>query len=68
MIFDKLYQRFSKDIGIGPRYCQTPLFTLKARGFLINEPSVVAINQRTKQILSHWHGGEKGWWGGRHSI
>lgn len=51
MIFDKLYQRFSKDIGIDLGTANTLVY-VKGKGILINEPSVVAINQRTKQILA----------------
>lgn len=51
MIFDKFYQRFSKDIGIDLGTANTLIY-VKGKGIVINEPSVVAINQRTKQILA----------------
>ncbi len=51
MIFDKFYQHFSKDIGIDLGTANTLVY-VKGKGIVINEPSVVAINQRTKQILA----------------
>ncbi len=51
MIFDKFYQRFSKDIGIDLGTANTLVY-VKGKGIVINEPSVVAVNQRTKQILA----------------
>jgi len=51
MIFDRLYQHFSKDIGIDLGTANTLVY-VKGKGIVINEPSVVAINQRTKQILA----------------
>lgn len=50
-MFDKFYQRFSKDIGIDLGTANTLVY-VKGKGIVINEPSVVAINQRTKQILA----------------
>lgn len=51
MIFDRFYQRFSKDIGIDLGTANTLVY-VKGKGIAINEPSVVAVNQRTKQILA----------------
>ncbi len=51
MLFDKFYQRFSKDIGIDLGTANTLVY-VKGKGIVINEPSVVAVNQRTKQILA----------------
>jgi len=51
MIFDRFYQKFSKDIGIDLGTANTLVY-VKGKGIVINEPSVVAINQRTKQILA----------------
>ncbi len=51
MIFDNLYSKFSKDIGIDLGTANTLVY-VKGKGIVINEPSVVAINQRTKQILA----------------
>jgi rod shape-determining protein MreB len=51
MIFDKLFGLFSKDIGIDLGTANTLVY-VKGRGIVINEPSVVAINTKTKQILA----------------
>ncbi len=50
-MFQKIYQRFSKDIGIDLGTANTLVY-VKGKGIVINEPSVVAVNQRTKQILA----------------
>ncbi|MDE2311623.1 MAG: rod shape-determining protein [Patescibacteria group bacterium] len=50
-MFSKFYQKFSKDIGIDLGTANTLVY-VKGKGIVINEPSVVAINQRTKQILA----------------
>jgi len=42
---------FSKDIGIDLGTANTLVY-VKGRGIVINEPSVVAVNQKTGQILS----------------
>jgi len=49
--FDNLLGSVAHDIGIdlGTAYC---LVYVKGRGIVINEPSVVAINKKTKQILA----------------
>lgn len=51
MIFDKIFGLFSKDIGIDLGTANTLVY-VKGRGIVINEPSVVAINTKTKQILA----------------
>lgn len=51
MLFDKFYGQFSKDIGIDLGTANTLVY-VKGKGIVINEPSVVAINSRTKQILA----------------
>jgi len=51
MIFDKFFGLFSKDIGIDLGTANTLVY-VKGRGIVINEPSVVAINTKTKQILA----------------
>ncbi len=51
MIFDNFYRKFSKDIGIDLGTANTLVY-VKGKGIVINEPSVVAVNQRTKQILA----------------
>ncbi len=50
-MFDSLYKKFSKDIGIDLGTANTLVY-VKGKGIVINEPSVVAVNQRTKQILA----------------
>src|SRR5262245_43740157 len=51
MIFDSVFKRFSQDLGIDLGTANTLVY-VKGKGIVINEPSVVAINQRTKQILA----------------
>lgn len=50
-MFNKLLGRFSKDIGIDLGTANT-LVHVADRGIIINEPSVVAINNHTDQILA----------------
>jgi len=50
-MFDKLLGQFSKDLGIDLGTANTLVFVDK-KGIVINEPSVVAINTRTNQILA----------------
>ncbi len=50
-ILDKIFQRFSKDIGIDLGTANTLVY-VKGKGIVINEPSVVALNIKTKQILA----------------
>ncbi|MBI2355722.1 MAG: rod shape-determining protein [Candidatus Doudnabacteria bacterium] len=50
-MLDPIYNRFSKDIGIDLGTANTLVY-VKGKGIVINEPSVVAINQKTKQILA----------------
>ncbi len=50
-MLERIYQKFSKDIGIDLGTANTLVY-VKGKGIVINEPSVVAINQRTKQILA----------------
>lgn len=50
-IFSKVLSRFSQDIGIDLGTANTLVY-LRGQGIVIREPSVVAINQRTKEILA----------------
>ncbi len=50
-MFNKLFGAFSTDIGIDLGTASTRVF-VKDKGILINEPSVVAVNTRTDQILA----------------
>lgn len=47
----KFYKLFSNDIGIDLGTSNTLVY-LKSHGIVINEPSVVAVNQKTNQILA----------------
>ncbi|MFY9457523.1 MAG: rod shape-determining protein [Candidatus Spechtbacterales bacterium] len=49
-MFAKLFGYFSKDIGIDLGTANTLVY-VRGRGIVINEPSVVAINQKTGQVL-----------------
>ncbi|MCA9349630.1 rod shape-determining protein [Candidatus Saccharibacteria bacterium] len=49
-MLNKLLSKFSHDIGIDLGTANTLVY-LRGRGLVIDEPSVVAINQKTKQIL-----------------
>ena len=48
---DRLFGRFSRDIGIDLGTANTLVY-VNGEGIIINEPSVVAINQKTKDVLA----------------
>lgn len=50
-MFNKFFGQFSKDLGIDLGTANTLVF-VKEKGIVINEPSIVAINTRTDQILA----------------
>ncbi len=50
-MLNKIFGRVSKDIGIDLGTANTLVY-VNDRGIVINEPSVVAINERTNQILA----------------
>lgn len=50
-ITDKIFGNFSKDVGIDLGTANTLVY-VKGKGIVINEPSVVAINKKTGQILA----------------
>ncbi len=50
-MFNKLFGRFSKDLGIDLGTSNTLVYS-KDGGIVINEPSIVAVNTRTDQILA----------------
>jgi rod shape-determining protein MreB len=50
-MFNALYKLFSNDIGIDLGTANTLVY-LKGHGIIINEPSVVAVNQKTGQIVA----------------
>ena len=51
MIFNNFFGNFSTDLGLDLGTGST-LMSLKSKGIVINEPSVVAVNNRTDQIIS----------------
>ncbi len=50
-MFDRLYRHFSNDIGIDLGTANTLVY-LRGRGIVINEPSVVALNQKTSRVVA----------------
>mgnify|MGYP000486376841 FL=1 len=50
-MLNRLFGAFSHDVGIDLGTANTIVY-VRGKGIVINEPSVVAINQRTKQILA----------------
>jgi len=51
MIFNRVFGKFSKDLGIDLGTANTLVY-IAEKGIVINEPSVVAINTRNDQILA----------------
>lgn len=51
IMFKKFYRLFSNDIGIDLGTANTLVY-LKGHGIVINEPSVVAVNQKTGRIVA----------------
>jgi rod shape-determining protein MreB len=50
-MFNKIYEMFSNDIGIDLGTANTVVY-LRGHGIVINEPSVVALNQKTGRIVA----------------
>ena len=50
-MFGKILGAFSQDIGIDLGTANTLVY-VRSKGIVLNEPSVVAINQKTKQVLA----------------
>ena len=50
-MISRLFKRFSRDMGIDLGTANTLVY-IPEKGIVINEPSVVAVNNRTEQILS----------------
>ncbi len=50
-MFEKIYKLISNDIGIDLGTSNTLVY-LKGHGIVINEPSVVAVNVKTNQVLA----------------
>ncbi len=53
-MFNKLFGRFSKDVGIDLGTANTLVY-VRGQGIIINEPTIVAINNRTDQLLAVGH-------------
>lgn len=53
-MFRKIFARFSEDIGIDLGTSNTRVF-VPEKGIVINEPSVVAVNNRYNQIIAVGH-------------
>ncbi|MBI2607731.1 MAG: rod shape-determining protein [Candidatus Doudnabacteria bacterium] len=50
-LLDFVFDKFSNDVGIDLGTANTLVY-VHGKGIVINEPSVVAVNQKTKQILA----------------
>lgn len=50
-MLEKFYRLFSNDIGIDLGTANTLVY-LRGRGIIINEPSVVAVNQKTGRVVA----------------
>lgn len=50
-MINRLFKIFSRDIGIDLGTANTLVY-VRGRGIIINEPSIVAINKKTGQVLS----------------
>lgn len=59
-MFNSLKQKFSNDIGIDLGTANTLVY-LRGHGVIINEPSIVAVNQKTGQIVAIGHEAKKMW-------
>lgn len=53
-MFSNFFQKFRKELGIDLGTANTLVY-VKGRGIVINEPSIVAVNTRTEQILAVGH-------------
>jgi rod shape-determining protein MreB len=53
-MINRFFGAFSHDIGIDLGTANTLVY-VRGRGIVINEPSVVAVNQKTKQVLAIGH-------------
>ena len=51
LVFGNVFERFSQDLGVDLGTANTLVY-VRNRGIVINEPSVIAINQKTGQILA----------------
>lgn len=59
-MFNRLYEKFSNDIGIDLGTANTLVY-LRGHGIIINEPSIVAVNKKTGQIVAVGHEAKQMW-------
>lgn len=57
-MLDKFYNLFSTDIGIDLGTATTLVY-VRGQGIVVNEPSVVAVNQKTGQVVAIGHEAKK---------
>ena len=57
-MLNRLFKRFSKDVAIDLGTSNTLIY-LKERGIVVKEASIVAVNNRTSQILAVGHEAQK---------
>src|SRR3989338_10940107 len=50
-MLNKIFGKFSRDLGVDLGTANTLVY-VHGKGIIINEPSVVAINQKTNEILA----------------
>lgn len=50
-MFDRIYNLFSRDVGIDLG-TSTTLVYVSGKGIVINEPSIVALNKKTDQVVA----------------
>ncbi len=50
-MFDKFFGRFSKDLGIDLGTANTLVY-VRGQGIVINEPTIVAVNSRTDELVA----------------
>lgn len=53
-MFERIYKLFSNDIGIDLGTANTLVY-LRGQGIIINEPSIVAVNQKTGRVVAVGH-------------
>lgn len=57
-ILNRVFGHFAKDIGVDLGTVNTLIY-VKGRGIVINEPSLVAVNKKTGQVLAIGHEAKK---------
>ncbi len=60
-MFNKLFSYLSEDIAIDLGTANSLVY-VKGRGIVISEPSVVAVNQKTGQVLAIGEEAKKNGW------